>query len=328
MSDRPGFSFLLCPDPELIKLELQNLSAAYEANYSKRLYWADEELPDSFWQDLTTLDLMGNPRLVIVRRAHSFLKEIWDKLVPVLSGYSSGIWPVFCLESDPDKKGKITPPKVLEKQPYYKIARDRGWIWINAGLNAGTMPDFIRNYSRRANVTFAPHMQETLIKILPYDALAAKNELDKLALAAGDKALVTPEHLSLITHQTDMDIFAFIRAVMDGKNKAQVWKKVFENSLVASSDNILFSFLALFIREARILWELYHDETPSSWVHPAEKTRKRTLAKKLGTLRLGMIWDMVLTAEMSIKSGQRTPEQAFESLVSELYTLFHGKGKV
>lgn len=53
MSDRPGFSFLLCPDPELIRLEVEALMERHgqDRTWVRRVYWGDDELPGAFWQD-------------------------------------------------------------------------------------------------------------------------------------------------------------------------------------------------------------------------------------------------------------------------------------
>lgn len=323
--NRPGFSFLLCPDAELLRQEIEHLVETYspDTKWVRRVYWADDgDLPGAFWQDMTIPDLMGTSRLVIIRRANTFLVDSWNKLSTALSSFNAHIWPIFCMEGGLDKKGAPKTPKTLTKQKYWAVAEKRGWVWSSPGLMRRTLPDFINRYARRSGINFPPDVVRSLTDILPTDALGARNELDKLALAAGDSGEVRMEHLSVVAAQTDMDVFEFISTLMSGKSPEKVWKKVFDNRLVSSSDNILFSFLALLQREARIMWELAHGDKPSAWVPRGEVTTKTNMARKLGPMRLSRIFDLTLEAEYGIKSGERSPEQAFEALIGGLYTVF------
>lgn len=264
---RPGFNFLMCPDPELTRLRLEALVAEHGEgrSWDRRVYWADDELPGAFWQDLTIPDLMGTPRLVVVRRAHKFLKEAWEKLTSPLGSFNASIWPVFCLEAEPDKKGP-KPPAVLTKTKFWPVAKRFGWIWTSPGLTASGMPDFVRDFAARHGLKIAKDAQRPLCNALPQDAMGAKNELDKLALAAGATGEITLEHLPVISYQADMDIFTFIAAAIDGSSGQKVWKKVMDNRLVSGNDDIFFAFLALLQRESRQLWELASGEDRKSVV--------------------------------------------------------------
>lgn len=322
---RPGFSFLICPDVELLRQEMDHLVATYGdgATWVRRVYWADDgDLPGSFWQDLTIPDLMGTSRLVIIRRANTFLVDTWNKLETALASAGSTIWPIFCLEGALDKKGSPKVPKTLTKQKYWAVAEKRGWVWSSPGLTRRTLPDFVRSYAKRNGLDIAPDVLRALTDALPTDALGARSELDKLALAAGDAGTVTRDHLTVIAAEADMDVFEFISMLQSGATPERVWKKVFDNRMVSSSDNILFSFLALLQRDARIMWELAHGEKPSAWVPQSRQRAMTTTAKRLGPARLSRIWDLTMEAEFGIKSGERTPEQAFEAIVGGLYTVF------
>ena len=323
MSDRPGFSFLLCPDPELLRLEMESLVDLHGRGkaWDRRVHWADEDLTDAFWQDLTIGDLMGTPRLVVVRRADAFLKAHWEKLTQALSSFNAQIWPIFCIETGPNKKGEMKPPAMLVKQKYWPVAEKRGWVWISPGLSRTTMPDFVRRFAARNDLSIPPQVERALADALPLDAVGARNELDKILLAAGEKREVRAEHASLVSHEAEMDVFSFIAAVLGGREPEKVWKKVFDNRLVSSTDSIFFAFLALITREARILWELAAGEQPSTWVRRADLAAKTKLAKRLGPARLSRIFDLVLEAEFGVKTGQRSPEQAFEAIVGGLFSL-------
>lgn len=318
---RPGFNFLICPDPELIRQEIENLVAEHGEGktWERRVHWADEELPDAFWSDLTVPDLMGTPRLVVVRRANKFVKEQWDKLTQPLGSFNASIWPVFCLENAPDKKGGPKPPAILKKTKFWPVADKRGWVWMSPGLTQRTMPEFVIAFARRNGLTVSRDTARALADALPLDAMGAKNELDKIALAAAESGEITREHLSVVAHRADMDVFAFISAVLEGRNSQQVWKKVFDNHQVPSNDSIFFGFLSLLTREARLLWELASGDAPSAYIPRRVMDHKSAMASRLGTERIARIWDLVMQAEMGLKTGQRTPEQAFEALVGGLH---------
>ncbi|NJB69000.1 DNA polymerase-3 subunit delta [Desulfobaculum xiamenense] len=322
---RPGFSFLLCPDAELLRQQIETLVETHGegTTWFRRVYWADDgDLPGAFWQDLTIPDLMGTSRLVVVRRANAFLVDGWNRLTSTLSSFSSHIWPIFCLEAGLDKQGNPKAPATLTKQKYWAVAEKRGWVWSSAGLTRSTLPGFIKRHAARNGVTIQPDALNALSDLLPLDALGARNELDKLILAAGDSGRVDASMLSIVAAETDMDVFEFISTLFSGGSPEKVWKKVFDNRLVSSTDSILFSFLALLQREARILWELAHGDQPSAYVPRGALSAKTKMARSLGATRLARIWDLSLEAEFGIKSGQRTPEQAFEALVGGLYGVF------
>lgn len=324
---RPGFNFLLCPDPELTRQHLGALVAEHGEGgaWERRVHWGDEELPGSFWSDLTVPDLMGTPRLVVVRRAHKFLKDTWDKLTPLLGSKSATIWPVFCLESEPDKKGAMKPPAILTKTKFWPVAEKRGWVWSSPGLTARGMPDFVRAYAAARKLTLGQGVERALCEALPQDALGARNELDKIALAAGDSGEVRREHLRAIAYQADMDLFAFLSAAIDGSRPEQVWQKVMDNRQLSATDSIFFAFLSLLQRDARQLWELAAGEQPSSWMPPPSRAPKAALAKRIGVSGVAHIWNLALEAEFGVKSGQRSPEQAFEALVGGLHAAFRPK---
>lgn len=323
---RPGFSFLLCPDPELIRQRLDALVAEHGQGrpWERRVHWGDEELPGSFWADLTVPDLMGTPRLVVVRRAHKLLKETWDKLTQPLGSFNAAIWPVFCLEAEADRKGP-KPPAVLVKTRFWPVAEKRGWVWTSPGLTPQGMEDFVRAHAARAGLTVAPDTLRALCQALPCDALGAKNELDKIALAAAPGGAITGEHLGLVSFEAGMDVFAFIAAIIEGRRGDQVWKKVLDNRQASASDDIFFAFLSLLQREARLLWELASGEPPSAWMPPGAQRAKAEVARRVGPGAAARVFDLAMQAEFGVKTGQRSPEQAFEAMIMGLHAAFGAK---
>ena len=149
--------------------------------------------------------------------------------------------------------------------------------------------------------------------------MGARNELDKLALLAGDSGQVLPEHLQIVGAEEDMDIFSFVDAVVRGVRPEEVWRRVFADRLAKAGDRMLFGFLHFLVREARILWQLSHGEEQAVFLPGGVKNRKRDLAARLGEKGVARLFELAMEAELGIKSGARRPEQAFEALVGGLY---------
>jgi DNA polymerase-3 subunit delta len=89
-----------------------------------------------------------------------------------------------------------------------------------------------------------------------------------------------------------------------------------------SSQDTVLPFLGLMLREARLLWQLASGEGEQVRLPPRVRQEKANMARKLGLVGLARIWTLLMEAETGIKSGQRTPDQAMEMLVSGLLPLF------
>lgn len=89
---------------------------------------------------------------------------------------------------------------------------------------------------------------------------------------------------------------------------------------------MLFYFLTMLVREARILWQLALGEEKVVGAPPFALDRKRPLAQRMGPDRLAVIWDLALEAELGVKSGEHSPDQAFERLLAGMAELFGSAG--
>lgn len=317
---RPGFYICVCPDIQLTKNHIDTLmqdNPAPEGTWEQHVYWSDEGLPPVFWENLTLQGLFASPKVLIIRNAQNLPIDAWRKLSTSLGQFNPLAWVIICLEA-PYDRGKPKIPAAVKKLPCWKLAETKAWIWQSAGLNERAMRGFIEQWAAKNQVQIEQQIVHALSQVLPQDASAAKNELDKLALATGESRTITAEHIKDISHDADMDIFAFINALQSGKAPDKVWNKVISSQ--EAGDAMIFSFLAMLLREARILWQLYAGETvrlPSNVMQ-----QKKRLATSLGPVRLSKIWDLALEAETGIKTGERKPEQAMEILVAGLLALF------
>jgi DNA polymerase-3 subunit delta len=318
---RPGFNFLVCPDPELIKLEVEELLAEHggPSAFEKRVYY--EPLPETFWQDLDVPSLLGGTRMLVLRRAQKMNAEFWKAMESRLRRFNDSAWPVFCLEGDwkKDKKGlQPAVPKVVKDRSFWKVVEDRKWLWKSPGLDPRNLRAFVGERARRRGLKVSNPTAEKLARILPAEAGPALREIEKLELLAGEDREIRDEHLAAVSAKAEMDIFAFLNAAVSGRRSKEVWTRVFSDHEVSANDSIFFAFLSLLTREARVLAEISRDEKPSVYVPGPAMSQKRELAARLGPEGVAGLFDLAMHAEFSIKSGERTVEQAFESLVAGL----------
>ncbi len=336
---RPGFTFCICPDSRLLRNHVDELltSCPPKANASmmgmlgtnsaeqawdRHAYWGDEALPPIFWEKLTLQGLFATPNALVVRNAQNIPADIWKRLSAALATPNELAWPIFCLEVS-FERGTYKVPAHNQKLKCLSFADKKGWVWRSAGLDAKGMRSFIQNGCRERGLQLAPQALEVLMAAMPEDATAASNELDKIALACAAKAdshTVTKDMAGLINHTPNLDIFGFIKALQNG-NAPMVWREVLREK--GSGDNLVFPFLGMLIREARLLWQLLVGEEVR--LPPYILEEKKRMAQQLGHIALSQIWNIALEAERGIKTGERNVDQAMDAMVASLSSLFAGR---
>lgn len=327
-----GFFFLVCPDVGLLQEELSRVTTALGgASFDKIIHRGDnDEFPGRFWDDIGMPNLLGNRKVIVLRRAEAQNVEFWKALVPRLAGFNDACRLVICMEGDWTKGNWNSPskpklPAVLTKQKYWKVAEKKGWIWTSPGLDARSLAAFAENILRDRGISIQKSMATRLAQVLPEDASATKRELEKLALWVGPGNELKPDDLRVVSHTAETDFYAFMNAAITGTNLPQVWKVVFAEREAASGDGVFFRFLFGLQREARMLWQLAVGEGQAVRLPPKVKQAKESMARRLGTQGLARLWDLILEAEMGVKTGNRSPEQAFEALAAGLSTLTSAK---
>lgn len=318
---RPGFSFCVCPDPERLRLHIaQTLANTAHKEWEHKVFWGDEDLPASFWQNLSVPNLMGPPRALILRRAHTLKVEFWKNLTPHLKGFRQSIWPIFCLESTWNK-GKPSILKTITARPYWKVAQQKSWIWQDPGLTRNTLPREVTAWGNQHKITFAPGVLQSFCQSLPLETFALNNELQKLTLHLGDRTSVTQEDMQIFDHPLDMDMFTFLRSIQDKRHSLDAWKKILVDQSSSGSE-IIFPFLGLLTWEVRTMWQLAAGEENAVRLPGNIKSIKKKMAQQLGLAGIVQIFDLILEAEMGIKTGQKTPDQALEYIVQRLMHIF------
>jgi len=318
---RPGFSFCVCPDPERLRLHIAHtLTNTEHKEWEHKVFWGDEDLPSSFWQNLSVPNLMGPPRALILRRAHTLKVEFWKNLSPHLKGFRQSIWPIFCLEGAWNK-GKPSILKTITARPYWKVALEKSWIWQDPGLTRNTLPREVTAWANQHKITFASGVLQSFCQSLPLETFALNNELQKLTLHLGDRTSVTQEDLQIFDHPLDMDMFTFLRSIQDKRHSLDSWKKILVDQSTSGSE-IIFPFLGLLTWEVRTMWQLAAGEENAVRLPGSIKSIKKKMAQQIGLPGILQIFDLILDAEMGIKTGQKTPDQALEYIVQRLMHIF------
>lgn len=317
---RPGFFFCLCPDGQLIQGKIRALLDNNPETWRIKTYWADEELPDAYWESLSLTGLLGDSTAVVLRRAEQLQAATWKKLHPVLSRFRPQVWPFFCIESQ-WKRSEPSIPAILSKQKFFQLAKQKNWIWRSPGFSRQSLKGYLQNWAESCGRTFSAQALALAAEILPLDGAGLNNELKKLEVLSSDTKRINPEDLAVVSFQPEMDSFAFLQALQSRDNKVGLWHKIIHNQLDSNQDMVL-PFLGLMLWEARQLWQLAAGEADKVRLPPGIKKAKAQMAQKLGQQKLAEIWTHVLEAETGIKSGENSQAQAMEILVSRLMALF------
>lgn len=317
---RPGYMFLICPDAELLHEQINSiLSAPGNSGFEKRVYWADDELSPKFWDDLTLQTLFGGSKAVILRRAHKLKAAQWDTIDKAVSSLSASSLLFICLESQWKGKSSVVPA-VVKRRKCWTYASKHKWVWESPGLDESTIKRFVSSWAKKNGISFETGVQAALCNVLPRDARAARLELDKMELAAGDEKKLCSAHLESIPFTGEIDFFAFMDMMSQGGDPVILWKRVLTNH--TEKDSMFFLLAAAVTREARALWMILNGEANEVKMPPFVRKKKETLARRIGPAKVARIFDLVLEAELGIKSGNRKPEQALELLLAALTTLF------
>lgn len=316
MTTRPGFSFCICPDGKLLRQQVEELLGAHpDEGRERHVFWGDDELPPKFWEILTLQGLFSTSRVLVMRNAHALTADVWKRLSAALSRPNPQTWPLFCLEVAWEK-GQPKIPAYIAKLPCFTFADAKGWIWRSPGLEPRSLRRHIQIRSKALGLDLEPGCVDILAETLLPEAAAVDAELSKLRLLAGGKPL-TQEQARSVSPTTEFNVFAFLRQLQAGQT-ASVWKSILEEQ--AKGEEPLFYLLAMLQREARQLWQILAGEQVR--MGPSDQQAKQQTASRLGAAGLAKLWDAMHTAELSVKSGRRSPSQALDALMGDLTLLF------
>lgn len=324
---RNALTLLFCPDGRILKVRLEALHAAHSqagTTLTRHVFWGDEGLGNAFWEHLMLQGLFAQAGFLVVRNAQNLLKDHWEKLAPHMRALAaqtaSGTTPrlLLCFEG-PFERSAPKVPQIVKALPVYEYAQKHGLVEILPGLSPNNLPGFIKAEAARLGLTLTPEQIRNLAGLLPADGFTASSELAKLALLAGADGRLPDAALRGLESSDVLNTFAILRTMQQG-DPAKVWRGIAES---AGTDSGIFGFLSILRGEAGTLWRLMVGESPDKgW----DLETKKKNAVQLGPAGIAAIWDLALVAEKGIKSGERTPEQAFEILTADLFQLFGKAG--
>ena len=327
---RPGFILCACPDSYLAKVRIEQAladnappsqgggllgGASEPGTWERHAFWGDEPLPNAFWEHLTLQGLFSTPKAVIIHNAQNIPAESWRKVSAALSSPNSETWPFFCLQVA-FERGKPKVPVHIANLACYGFAEKQGWLWNVPGLDEKSKVRFVQEEAKKRGLSFAPGALEPIAGDLPLDATAIGTEMDKLALAAKDGVL-TPDLADILEREIEPDIFSLIRNLQQGRATA-VWEQALLSE--RGSDSMAFAFLATLAREARQLWQISMGDPVR--LPPQVLSAKTAMARSLGTAGIAKLWHLALESDKGVKTGERSPDQALDSLLSSLSLLF------
>jgi len=330
---RPAYSICICPDSRLLYARLDALLAAHAplqgGTWQRFIFWADEGLGPSLWEHLTLQGLFAAPKALIIRNAQILtadaLKVLSKALLP-FAGNPGGplpsplVWPLICLEVAIEK-GKAKVPAHIANLPCYLEAEKRGWLDITQGLSAAALPAFIQAEAQRQGLVLRPEEAELLAQTVPPDAAFIASELAKLALLADSAGRLPKTAVTAGAQTQEVTIFELMRMVQQNSDAPAAWQQILADKL--AGENMVFAFTAILLREARLLWQSLAGPAPS-YLPPQVVRQKKIAAENLGYSGIARLWELALQADKSIKSGERSPDQAFEMLAADLFLLFGG----
>lgn len=312
---RPGFSFLVCPDSALLREEMERQISAFlpaGESWKRLVFWGDEEPGDNFWDSLGQAGLFAEKRLIIVRQAENWPASVWKGLSSALAKQLEHIWPVFCLEVAWEA-GKFKIPAHIQKSRCFTFADGKHWVWRSQGLGQN-LRKFVAGQAKALGLLLDEQELGIFCESAPPDATGIVNELRKLALLA-ENGKVSLDALRRDCPVQESDSFGLIRKLLAG-DLTGAWQ---EASLDADG-SLLFFAIAVLAREFRTLWQINSGAEPR--LYPAEASRKKSLARKLGMAGISSGLAALADAEWQVKSGRQSPAQALETLCVTMCRLF------
>ncbi len=316
---REGFFFCICPDSEIIKDFIENKISSLKGRWLKKVLWGDDETSLEFLKIFQGSSLLGENTYLIVRRAELLPKSFWDDLSPLLKRFKEDVFPFFCIETE-WKKGKPNIPSVLSKKKYYTFAQKKKWIFLHEGVTPSFISQYVRKWAQKRKLTLPTQTLHYLIEILPPSLGGIKRELEKLNLHMGEKNIIEISDLEIISPFLKKNVFELINTVeSSAPSSTKKLLSLITQGNYTSHEEIL-PLLHMLFREARILWRIYSGEKVHipQWV--AEK--KILLVQRLGKKGLQKIWNILIEAEVSLKSSPLPPSEVFYHMVMELHQVF------
>lgn len=191
-------------------------------------------------------------------------------------------------------------------------------------LREARLKDWVRARAQYEKATIAPAAVDLLARTVGSDLWVMSNELTKLTLYAAGRQIET-EDVELLTGYTQQqNIFALVDAIVEGR--AQIAGRQLEKTLQSgASPSYVMAMLARQMRMIVTARELKAQRVPISEARgrlgngPEFAIRKvLEQAGRYSLRRLSQVYQLLVEADLAVKTGRYEPELAVSLLVTEL----------
>lgn len=321
MDQIAGFYFCHCPDMQLAKeyMEKEYISAFGDAwiQAERRTFW-NEDI-QAYLSALDTISFETKNKIFYIKNCHELSLEQWKKISAALGKPRLDVFSVFFLNNSLEK-GKLKIPQTIQKLKCYEFAQKKEWIFESIGITDKNFEQILRNEAKAKYGLFLNNEVVALLKdILSPDYNSINNILAQLNLITDKDGVVNTTALAQLTNYTpELVWFDIINKIEAGKS-AEVWK-LFYKASNQIDDSSIFAFLALMMREMRILWKIKAKE--QVFLPTNQVANKTALATKLGFTNIAKIISLLCFAEFAVKSGKKKSVDTLEELIKDCIKIF------
>lgn len=251
--------------------------------------------PQNILDALTTLPLMAQRRLVVLKDYHQFSKPA----INALTSYFSRPYETACM--------------LILSQKKPKFSSDFKWKIYPLNIREAELPAWLKTVSREKGVQMTDDAIESLIELAGHDAGSLLMEIEKLKLMGGK--IGSKEVASSISNMREYTAFHLTDAITAGQNRkaVRILKAILAGN--ASQPTIILGALNWHYKQFYLLW---HNKGKKP-----QKMRENTyttLRKRLPSMNeesFCYIFHCLHEADLGIKSSGR-PEVAMEALLIKL----------
>lgn len=317
-----GFYFCHCPDMQLAKEYMENTyipsfgDAWVQAE--RRNFWTEDI--QNYLSALDTITFETKNKIFYIRNCQEIPLEQWKKISNAIGKPRSDVFSVFFLNNSLEK-GKLKVPQIIQKLKCFEFAQKKGWLFESIGITDKNFAQIIKNEAKsKYNLNLSNEIIAILKDILSPNYNSINNILAQLSLAADQTSgEVNAGVIAQLTNYTpELIWFDIINKIEAGKS-ADVWKSYYKASNQID-DSSIFSFLALMMREMRILWKIKTNE--QVYIPTNQIAYKTSLAAKLGFTNIAKIISLLCFAEFAVKSGKKKSVDTLEELLKDCIKIF------
>ncbi|MCR4667543.1 MAG: DNA polymerase III subunit delta [Desulfovibrio sp.] len=307
---------------------MQSLLASFPpetGEWIRHTYWGDEKPDASFWDQFFLQGLFATYRCLLIIEAEKWNQAVWKKLDETLPHMSETVWPFFLL-TVPWQSGKPKIPASIAKTKTYILADQKGWVWRNMGLTEQNISSYLFSRARERGTSLPDTLLRSLVPLLPPEAAAIENELDKLEIllrAEQEKKQPGGNALDVLSsYDQEFNPFLCIRHIEEGN-----LEKVF-GDIAGQKDHskLFFTLQVLLERDFRALWQLKTNQSAS--IAPSIQAKKKEQARRTPFALLARAMTTLVETEWAIKNGTMDVATAFDTMLITLTALFAGKERL